>query len=202
MEQAKKAKRWRLAAVLATGIAIGVVIMATPAASHIGSVRHLWNHHIKPRADKRYDRPTIKWGETVRGTVGEQVRVSNTGEVGFNGQLPRQAPVGLDDDHVIIDGVDEPGTQCSGDSVHPSAAPGYLCMYPYSVSNMTANEGAIWGGGDGTRWGFQVSLDATSTTIAYWFANWAYHAPNNPPATPRPVARAGNGCATNGSAGC
>jgi hypothetical protein len=56
MEQAKKTRRWGLAAILAAGIAIGIAIAATPAASHVGSVTHLWNHHIKPKADKRYVR--------------------------------------------------------------------------------------------------------------------------------------------------
>ena len=107
--------------------------------------------------------------------------------------------MGLDDAHVVIDGVDEAGTECSGTSTHPTAAPGFLCMYPYSVSNVTENEGAIWGSGDGTRWGFQVSLDVTSTTQAYWFANWAYHARNAPVA--RPIGRRA-GCATSGTSRC
>jgi hypothetical protein len=57
MEKEKRVtRRWRTAAVLAAGIAIGVVMVATPAASHIGGVFHLWNNHIKPKADARYDR--------------------------------------------------------------------------------------------------------------------------------------------------
>jgi hypothetical protein len=47
-------RRWRTAAILAAGIAVGAVLFATPAASHIGSVAHLWNEHIKPKADARY----------------------------------------------------------------------------------------------------------------------------------------------------
>jgi hypothetical protein len=54
MKPEKTVRRWRTVAVLAAGVAIGVAIVATPAASHIGSVTHLWNHHIKPKADKRY----------------------------------------------------------------------------------------------------------------------------------------------------
>ena len=50
------ARRWKVFAVLAAGVAIGIAIAATPAASHIGSVTHLWNHHIRPKADARYSR--------------------------------------------------------------------------------------------------------------------------------------------------
>ncbi|HSE82517.1 MAG TPA: hypothetical protein VLA87_12650 [Gaiellaceae bacterium] len=47
-------KRWAAVALLAAGIAIGIVMVATPAAAHVGgSVNHLWNH-LKPKADKRY----------------------------------------------------------------------------------------------------------------------------------------------------
>jgi hypothetical protein len=53
-EGKRVSRRWRTAAVLALGVAIGTVLVATPAASHIGSVTHLWNAHIKPRADTRY----------------------------------------------------------------------------------------------------------------------------------------------------
>jgi hypothetical protein len=67
MEQAKKTRRWRLAAVLAAGIAIGIAIVATPAASHIGSVTHLWNHHIKPKADARYSRVLTVQNQGVSG---------------------------------------------------------------------------------------------------------------------------------------
>jgi hypothetical protein len=57
MEKEKRSRqRWRMVAVLAAGVAVGIAIVATPAASHIGSVTHLWNHHIKPKADARYSR--------------------------------------------------------------------------------------------------------------------------------------------------
>ena len=50
-------RRWRAAALLAVGVAIGVMVVATPAVSHVGgTVSHLWNQHIKPKADARYVR--------------------------------------------------------------------------------------------------------------------------------------------------
>jgi hypothetical protein len=51
----KKERRWKLVALLAAGIAIGVVMVGTPAGAHVGgSVSHLWNQHIKPKTDARY----------------------------------------------------------------------------------------------------------------------------------------------------
>jgi hypothetical protein len=199
---------WRATALLITGLVIGTTLAATPAGAHVGgTVSHLVNHlkgvfYTKAQSDVRYSRPTVKLGETIRGTVGEQVRVSNVGEIGVNGQLPRAAPVGLDDDHVVIDGVDDPTGACNGTSTVPTAAPGYLCIYPYSTSNVTPNEGAIWGGGDGTKWGFQVSLDVTDTTIAFWFANWAYRAPLSTVGPLGPDTNSGDGCTVGGQSGC
>jgi hypothetical protein len=49
-------KRWAAVALLAAGIAIGVVMVATPAGAHVSSWAHNWNKHIKPKADQRYQR--------------------------------------------------------------------------------------------------------------------------------------------------
>jgi hypothetical protein len=50
----KRSRRWRLVALLATGVAIGTAMAAVPATAHVGgSVLHLWEH-IKPLADARY----------------------------------------------------------------------------------------------------------------------------------------------------
>jgi hypothetical protein len=48
-------RRWRLVALLAIGILIGLVVAGTPAGAHVGgTVSHLWNTHLKPKADTRY----------------------------------------------------------------------------------------------------------------------------------------------------
>jgi hypothetical protein len=47
-------RRWRIIALLATGVAIGVVIAATPATGHISGWTHNWKQHIKPKTDARY----------------------------------------------------------------------------------------------------------------------------------------------------
>jgi hypothetical protein len=173
-------RRWKVVALLAAGIAIGVVLAGSPAGAHVGgTVNHLWGH-LKPKADARYDRPTVEPGETIRGTIGGQVETESTGEWGFNAQLPRAAPVALDDAHVVINGVDELTPVCTGTSVNPTASPGYVCIYPYSTGGFTPlpTGGGIWGVGT-NKWGFQVSLQATLIGEVYWFANWAYRAPTS-----------------------
>jgi hypothetical protein len=171
-------RRWKLVALLASGIVIGVALAGTPAAAHVGgTVGHLWSH-LRPWADARYDRPTVKPGETIRGTIGGQVITSATGEWGFNGQLPRAAPVALDDAHIVVNGVDEPTPVCTGTAAAPTASPGYVCIYPYSTGGLTATSGVIWGTSS-NAWGFQVSLHASATGEVYWFANWAYRAPTS-----------------------
>jgi hypothetical protein len=47
-------RRWKLVAVLATGMVAGIVMTGTPAGAHVGgSVGHLWRH-LKGKADTRY----------------------------------------------------------------------------------------------------------------------------------------------------
>jgi hypothetical protein len=50
----RRDRRWKAVALLATGMVIGLVMVASPAGAHISSWAHNWNKHIKPRADKRY----------------------------------------------------------------------------------------------------------------------------------------------------
>jgi hypothetical protein len=55
MSKEHVSRRWRTAALLAIGVAIGTTLTATPVYSHVGtSVTHLWNAHIKPKTDARY----------------------------------------------------------------------------------------------------------------------------------------------------
>jgi hypothetical protein len=83
----KKERRWKLVALLAAGIAIGVVMVGTPAGAHVGgTVAHLWGH-LKPRADARYVNETeLLWavvdgdGEAiVRGNRAVSVNRSSAG---------------------------------------------------------------------------------------------------------------------------
>jgi hypothetical protein len=72
-----KERRWKLIALLAAGIAIGVVMVGTPAGAHVGgSVNHLWNH-LKPKADKRYVNENELLWAVVNGTTGNLARGNN-----------------------------------------------------------------------------------------------------------------------------
>src|SRR5688572_8015879 len=61
-------RRWRAATLLALGVVIGMVMVATPAGAHVGgTVNHLWGH-LKPKTDARYLQNTIRVVESG-GTV-------------------------------------------------------------------------------------------------------------------------------------
>jgi hypothetical protein len=64
-------RRWRTAALLAIGIAIGTTMTATPVYSHVGgTVAHLWTKHIRPKTDARYYTKAQSEGRYVN--VGEK----------------------------------------------------------------------------------------------------------------------------------
>jgi hypothetical protein len=82
-----RGKRRTAVALLAAGMAVGVVMIGTPAGAHVGgSVNHLWNH-LKPKADARYVNETeLLWavvdgnGEAiVRGNRAVSVNRSSAG---------------------------------------------------------------------------------------------------------------------------
>jgi len=123
---------------------------------------------------------TLASGHTEYGTVGSQPPKSAFGagqEIGDNAELPFPAPVALDNAHVQLVGADAIPSQCPGTAASPSAAPGYVCIYPYSESNDTLNAGFIWSSNT-DKYGFQMSWSAVTAGVKAWvFANWAYTAP-------------------------
>jgi hypothetical protein len=128
----------------------------------------------------------LQGGETIRGTVGGQTAVPVDTEVAYSATLPVPAPFGLDDDHVNVDGVDETAAnECQGSASDPQAAPGYVCIYPFSHYNDRDGRGFVWGNTqEGTsKWGFQVAWYATGgpPDNTGFFANWAYTAPGTAP---------------------
>jgi hypothetical protein len=73
-------RRWKLVALLATGMAIGVVMTGTPAGAHVAGWAHNWKQHIKPKTDARY--PLKMWA-VVRddSTLARGKRVTSVIEV-------------------------------------------------------------------------------------------------------------------------
>ena len=79
----RRDRRWKAVALLATGMAIGLVMVATPAGAHVSSWAHNWNKHIKPRADKRYIQPTVlRPGQTLRGAFAFANDAPGSGDIG------------------------------------------------------------------------------------------------------------------------
>ena len=87
-------------------------------------------------------------GQTVYGTIGAQYQVSSSVELAASASLPIRASVALQDDRVQVAGADALPGECPGTFDAPSAAPGYVCMYPFFSDNATV-----------------------------FFAHWAYTAP-------------------------
>ncbi len=175
------------------GVVIGTALMASPAASHFGTVSHLWKKHVRPKADDRYLRATIQPGETVRGTIGAQETVdADDVEVAANASLPRAAKFALNDGHVTVNNTPEDTGDCNGSVENPTAKPGWVCIYPYFDENIGVLTGYIWGGGDGeVKWGFQASGNSEDPGTTAFFATWAYKAPAHAPALARAASCAG-----------
>ena len=76
----------------------------------------------------------------------------------------------------------ESGVLCSGTSLAPTPTPGFLCVYPVSVSNVEANTAGLYAGintaVDGAdSSGFHVTPDsAAAGTVTFRYV-WAYEAP-------------------------
>jgi hypothetical protein len=102
-------RRWRAVALLAVGMTIGVVMVATPAGAHVGgTVGHLWNDHIKPKADARY-------ANAVSGTdkAKNADKLDNVDSSGFQSRCNSGATTA----YALIDASDYPA-----DSVYRNAA--------------------------------------------------------------------------------
>jgi hypothetical protein len=135
-----------------------------------------------PGAAGRSALTPLQSGETVRGTIGTRENNLIAGdEIAATATLPIPATVALDDAHVTVDGNDESAGECPGTATNPTAAPGFVCIYPWFELNVEAAspDGVIWGADEvaAEKWGFQVSITAAAAGSTALFANWAYTAP-------------------------
>jgi hypothetical protein len=108
-------------------------------------------------------------GKTEYGTIGAESQVAGAVEIASNAQLPIPAPVALENSHVLV----APDAHCTGSAEAPTAAPGFVCIYPYFEDAPAT--GFVWGG-EKSKYGFQMSFVSTGVSSAV-FANWAYTAP-------------------------
>ena len=65
----RKVGRRKMVALLATGMMIGIIMVATPA-SALTNWSNVWQNHIKPKADKRYVNESELLWAVVDGTTG------------------------------------------------------------------------------------------------------------------------------------
>lgn len=66
----RKERRWKLVALLAVGMSIGIVMTATPVGAHVAGWGHNWNKHIKPKVNKLVGRAAVSQTSGVAVTPG------------------------------------------------------------------------------------------------------------------------------------
>lgn len=175
----RKNVRWKVVALLAAGIVIGIVLVATPAGAHVSNWTHNWNKHVKPKADKRYlPGANLPAGKTMRGVfmIGETSAGGLTfGENSFSFQRPLASPPAP---HYIAAGAPAPAA-CPGSNDDPRARPGHLCVYEnqqgnlasFVILNPTTNTAGT------SRWGFMVQTTSAGAGLFYSDGTWAVTAP-------------------------
>ena len=117
-----KDRRWKVVALLAVGISIGVAMSATPAVSHVSGWVHNWNRHIKPRTDARYYRKALA-----------DARYYNVGETAANATNAANADK--------LDGVDSSQLQFrtaqSGQTLSGQLAARYVANSAFTLAEST-----------------------------------------------------------------
>ncbi len=172
-------RRWRLVVLLAAGIAIGVVMAATPAAGHVAGWAHNWKQHIRPKADARYlPGGNLPRGRTMRGSYVIRDLAPAASLSAANVSFPftlRSAPT----PHLLEAG-DPPTASCPGSPSNPQAAVGHLCLYESAFSNIAAY--SIVGPTTGvpntaSRWGAVLRVTSAGSGSFSTMGTWAVRAP-------------------------
>jgi hypothetical protein len=178
-------RRWKLVALLAAGIAIGVVMMGTPAGAHVGgSVSHLWNQHIKPKTDARYYTKSqangrflpggnLPAGRTVRGTywMGDIAAAGfdlATSEISFGWRFASPPTPHF------IPSTGTPPAECPGTASAPAANPGHLCVYESLELNAGARDvNGPTGDGSTYRFGARLFIRSAAAGTFWSGGTWA-----------------------------
>jgi hypothetical protein len=172
----RKLRRRKLVAVLAAGMILGIVMVATPAGASM-NWNNIWNNHLKPKADARYvKKSAIK---TIQGNYAAGLQAESTADDGWDSisfgfklasaPTPNFRPAGS-----------APTANCPGSAVNPKAAPGHLCVYE-SVSQ-NRDSVVIFTGTTGaypatSKWGAGVWLIPAAVGNAFSYGTWAVTAP-------------------------
>jgi hypothetical protein len=167
----------KLVALIAAALAIGVVMVATPA-SAITNWDNVWNNHIKPKADQRYvKKSAIK---TIQGNYAAGLQAANTNDDGWDSISFGFELASAPEEHFLPAGAASTA-QCPGTAVNPLAAPGHLCVYESVSQNrgqvvlFTGTTGAV---NQASKWGAGVWLIPAAAGNAFSYGTWAVTAPN------------------------
>ena len=182
-------RRWKVVALLAAGIAIGVIMIGTPATAHVGgTVNHLWNH-LKPKADDRYVKQAgaLPPGKTLRGVYSAWGNGSG-GYIGDAVTYRSPLPADLDSAHVVF--IPAGGATTANCPGAGQAAAGYLCVYERGSGGATLGQiyrSAFPGGGEGSSMsGFGIYFTTSNATGNWSYGQWVVRAPTS--GAPRVVA--------------
>ncbi|HXV33515.1 MAG TPA: hypothetical protein VD769_05860 [Gaiellaceae bacterium] len=186
----RKLRRRKLVAVLAAGMILGVVMVATPAGASL-NWNNIWNNHLKPKADARYvKKSAIK---TIQGNYAAGLQAGNTADDGWDSISFGFELASAPQEHFLAAGSASTA-QCPGSATNPQAAPGHLCVYESvsqnrgSVVIFTGTTGAV---NQASKWGAGVWLIPAAVGNAFSYGTWAVTAPAG--TTPSRVAPATTG---------
>jgi hypothetical protein len=120
----KRERRWKAIALIATGVAIGVIMVGTPAGAHVASWTHNWNVHIKPKVNQQSVR--VARTNTGGGTLGTTIATFATVSI----TAPAKGFVWVDADYNVVNGT---GCPCSAwvllrDNVSGQLVPNYKIL--------------------------------------------------------------------------
>lgn len=191
----RKLRRRKLVAVLAAGMVLGIVMVATPAGATM-NWNNIWNNHLKPKADARYvKKSAIK---TIQGNYAAGLQAANTNDDGWDSISFGFELAAAPTPNFRAAGS-APNANCPGSAADPQAAPGHLCVYESQSSNrgsvvlFTGTTGAFPAA---SKWGAGVWLIPAAAGNAYSYGTWAVTAPNG--TTPSRIAP---GASTGATAG-
>lgn len=154
---------------------LNVTGLVVPDALRAGSATNATNASHAASADTVTGQGTLASGHTEIGIIGGRFQNGATANspMGISTTFPLMAPVALDNSHIQV----APTAQCSGSTANPTAARGYVCIYPdilVSANGVSGNTGVA---GD-MKLGFQMEWNATTANAQSSVrAEWAYTAP-------------------------
>ena len=157
-----------MVALLATGLMIGVIMVATPAGATM-NWDNIWNNHLKPKADARYvKKSAIK---TIQGNYAAGLQAANTDDDGWDSISFGFELAAAPQEHFIEAGGAAP-PQWPGSAVTPQAAPGH-----FNRGSVVIFSGTTGWTDEASKWGAGLWLIPAAAGNAYSYGTWAVTAP-------------------------